>query len=102
MTASGSMDTSGSIQVVAGIDDGDAGFEVRGDDLVAEPRAGGSEIGPGVHAFANTGVRRTVHGDEPPVIHEVAHGVGEVELALRVVGVEPARAHPRAPRRRTT
>ena len=83
-----------------GVDDGDPGLQVRRDDLVAKPRAGGSEIGPGVHAFANTGVFRTVHGNDAPVIHQVTHRVGEVELPLRVVGVEPRESTPRARRRR--
>ena len=94
MTASGSIDDVGLDPGRGRVDDGDTGLQVRGNDLVAKPRAGGSEIGPGVHAFANTGVLRTVHGYDAPVIHQVSNGVGEVELALGVVGVEPGEGAP--------
>ena len=71
-----------------GIDNGDARLEMAGDDLIAELPRGSREIGSSVHAFADTRILRTVHGDLPSVIHQMAHGVGEVELALRVVRVE--------------
>ena len=77
-----------------GIDDRDPGLHVAGEDLVAQRRARCCEIGPGVHAFADTGVGRTVHGHGPAVIHQMTHRVGEVELPLRVVGVEVRESAP--------
>ena len=101
MTASGSSSTSGSIQVGRGIDDRDAGEHVRLVDAVAQRGGGGGELDARVHALGLDRVGRHVHGDVLAVLDEVADRVGEVQLALRVVRLEPLERGPERSARKT-
>ena len=94
MTTSASISTSGSIHVEPGSTTVTPGLHESLNDLVAELCSGCCEVGPGVHAFAHTGVRRTVHRRAPSVIRQVTHRVGQVELPLGVARVESREAAP--------
>ena len=58
----------------------------------AESRGRLGELGARVHAFGLDRIRCDVRGDTLAILDQNAHGVGEVQLALLVPGVEPARA----------
>ena len=65
---SGSSVTVGSIQVVARVDDRDAGEHVRDVDPVAERRCGGGELDACVDALGLAGIVRDVD-DDPVAVH---------------------------------
>ena len=85
-----------------GIDDRDAGEHVGGVDPIAQRGRGGGELDPRVDALGLVGVVRDVHGDAVAAADEIAHGVGQVQLALGVDGLRAGRAPARAASARKT
>ena len=81
------------------IDDRDAGEHVRLVDAVAEHGGGRGELGARVDALGLGGIGGDVRGDALAVLDEEAHGVGQVQLALRVAAARAGRAPARAARR---
>ena len=77
-----------------GIDDPDAREHVRLVDAVAQGGGGRGELDARVDALGLGRVGRLVHRDALAVLDEVADRVGEVELALRVVRLEPLERRP--------
>ena len=71
-----------------------AGVHVRKVDPVAKRSSGGGELGAGVHALGLAGVGGEMSDDALPAAHEIADGVGQVELALGVVRLEPVERRP--------
>ena len=67
------------------VDDRDAGEHVRVVDPVAQDGGDLGELDARVDSLRLDGIRREVHGDRLAVLDEEADGVGDVELALRVV-----------------
>ena len=76
------------------VDDRDTGEHVRGVDPVAERGGGGGELDARVDALRLVGVGRDVDDDAVAGIDEVAHGVGQVQLALCVDGLQPVERRP--------
>ena len=91
---SASSVTVGSIQVVEGIDDRDPGKHVRDVDPIAERGGRGGELDARVDAFRLTGVIRDVNCNAVPGADEIAHGVGQVQLALCIDGLQPVERGP--------
>src|SRR5207302_2261915 len=77
-----------------GIDDRDAGEHVRLVDPVAEARGDERELGTGVDPFDLPRDGGGVHGDGVAATDEQSERVGDVELALRVVRLEPVESGP--------
>ena len=63
-------------------------------DPLAERRRGGGELDARVHALRLGCVRGDVCDDAVAVLDEVANRIGQVELALSVVGLEPVEGGP--------
>ena len=76
------------------IDERDAGEHVALVDAVADHVGGSGELDAGVHALGLARVGRDVRGHGLAVLDEEAHGVGEVELALCVLRLEPLERRP--------
>ena len=77
------------------VDDRDAGEHVRVVDPVAQSAAAAAASSTRVLTpSVSTGIGRDVHRDALAGSDEVADGVGEVELALRVVRLEPVERRP--------
>jgi hypothetical protein len=76
-----------------GVDDRHAGEHVRLVDAIAKLRGCGGELDPRVHAFGVAG-RGLVGRDARALLHEHPHGIGQVELALGVGGIEPLERRP--------
>ena len=74
----------GSIHVDAGVDDRHAGEHVLVVDPLAERGSGGGELDARVDALGLRRVGGDEHADAIAGGHDPAHGVGEVELTLRV------------------
>ena len=72
----------------------DAGEHVRDVDPVAQRRGGGGELDACVDALGLAGIVRDVDGDPVAVLHEVAHGVGQVQLSLGVGRLEAVERRP--------
>ena len=93
-TASDSSVTVGSIQVVGWIDDRDAGEHVRHIDPITERRRRGRELHARIDALCFSGIVGDVHRDEMPGRHEIAHGICQIQLALRVDRLKPVERGP--------
>jgi len=93
MIASGSIATPASIQVVAG-STMDAGEHVRAVRAVAQERRGLGHIGAGVDAERRGRVGVAVADHRTAGRDERGDGVGQVELALVVLGLEPRERRP--------
>ena len=76
------------------VDDRDAGEHVLLVDPVAQRGGGKRELDAGVHALGLERVVGELHGAGLTVGDEQAERVGHVELALRVVRVEPLERRP--------
>ena len=76
------------------IDDADAGIHVRAENPVAEVRRSGGELGSRVDPVDLLGVRGGVHGRRAAALDDVPDRVGQIELALRVAGIEPVERSP--------
>ena len=76
------------------VEDRHAGVHVREVDPVAKRCRGGGELGAGVHALGLGRVVGEMSHDALAAAHEIADGVGQVELALRVVRLEPVQGRP--------
>ena len=63
-------------------------------DPVAKGRPGGSELGTRVHSFRLGRVGGDVRHDADSATDKVADGIGQVELALGVVRLEPVERGP--------
>ena len=63
-------------------------------DPVAQRAAGGRQLDPRVDTLRLAGIRRDVDGNTVPCVDEVAHGVGQVQLALRVARLQPVERRP--------
>ena len=93
-TASGSSSTLGLDPGRRRVDDRDAREHVRAVDPVAERGGRGRELDARVHALGLGRVGGDVRDDTLAALDEVANGVGEVELALGVVRLEPLERRP--------
>ena len=96
--ASASSSTAGLDPGRRRVDDRDAGDHVREVDPVAQRGRRGGELGARVHALGLVRVGGDVSDDALAAADEVAHGVGQVELALGVVRGRAGRARARAGR----
>src|SRR2546427_1665729 len=76
------------------IDDRDSGEHVTLVDVVAKAGGHEGELGPGVDPLDLPRDRSGVYGDRVAAVDEQAEGVGDVELALRVVRLEPVERRP--------
>ena len=94
MTASGSIVTSRLDPGRAGVRDRDAREHVLAVDPVAERRRCGGELDAGVDALGLGRIGGDVGDDVLAAGDEIAHGVGQVELALDVVRLEPVERRP--------
>src|SRR3954447_1147823 len=71
-----------------GIDDRRAGEHVPLVDPVAQHGRGSRKLDARVHALDLERIGGEMSGDDLTVVREIAHGVGEVQLALRVLRLE--------------
>jgi hypothetical protein len=76
------------------VEDRHAGEHVPLEQTVAQLRRRLRQLSPVVDAEAHDRVRRTVHGPALSVSDDLAHRVGEVELALCVVALETCERRP--------
>ena len=76
------------------VDDRDAREHVRLVDAVAKRCGRIGELGARVHALGLGGIGGDVGGDTLAILNEMAHGVGQVQLALRVRRVDPVERGP--------
>ncbi len=88
ISASGSISTSGSIQVVCGSTIVTPGEHVLLVDAVSQCGGRGSELGARVHAFGLDRIGCDVCGDMLAILDQSADRIGEVQLALLVRAVE--------------
>ena len=75
------------------VDDRHPGEHVLFVDPIAERRGGGRKLDAGVHAFGLTRLG-PVGGDAGPILHEQSHGVGQIQLSLRIRRVESLERRP--------
>ena len=76
------------------IDDRDAREHVRLVDAVAKRGGRLRELGARVHALGLGGIGGDVGGDTLAILNQMAHGVGQVQLALAVRRVDPVERGP--------
>ena len=79
-----------------GIGDRHARQHVREVDPVAQRGAGSGKLHAGVHALRLVRVGRNVRRDSLASLDQVEHGIGEIELALGVVRLEPLERGPQS------